>query len=1143
MIILPQKIYGNIVINEFQSSNSITIQDEDGEYSDWIELYNRGDHSFDLEGYGISDSYDNPFKWVFPKISLEPDSFMLIWASGKNRTSGFFTPKTLIEYESSWKYLDNGSNPGTNWHQLSYDDSSWPEGEALFGYGRPSEHNYRTVLNYGPDEGNKYPAYFFRKTFYIEDVSIIDKMVLTLQVDDGAVVYLNGEEVIRHNMPSGVITYQTYADVIVIYLDISQHTVPGNLITNGDNVLAVQVHQCNASSSDMAFDLKLETVAMNLHTNFSIKAEGEELLLTRPDGVIADEIPPLPVPRDNSYGRKPDGSDNLYYFEFPTPGKANLTEGYEKLISPPVFSIAGMQYKDPFYLNLTHPEDVTIRYTTNRSYPNEESTLEYNDSIFIDKTMVISARAYRPGSLPSPVVTNMYVRIAPNLQSFSSNLPLMILHQFDTYITSGDKTPAYLTLIDKDTDGRFGIQHEPAVQSRIMADIRGSSSQMFPKKMFGFHLVYENENNRDEALLGMPADHNWILYAPYSDKTLMRNVVSYALSKDTGHYSPRTRFVELFLHSGSGAVSSSHYHGVYVLVERIKLGEGRVNIHKISPGDNSEPEISGGYILKKDRFNEGEEGLLTTRGTHLAFVRPEESDITDLQKEWITDYLNQFENALFGTDFKDPENGYAAFIDVGTFIDFHLITELAKEIDGFRLSTFMHKDRGGKLKMGPVWDFNLSFGNADYNQAWMPEGWYYTQITQTQYLHGWYTRLFQDPAFMDSYKKRWWALRRGPFSAEYIINMIRDNADLLAESQVRNFSRWPTLGTYVWPNWFIGNTYEEEIDWMSEWTEARLEWIDQQLGPPPAIADTTLLNFWCFGTSLANDTPLESVDASYSVSGSGHIEFQSALTGYPFTSSHPNWRKASMERRNSPTDLNYRPEGNNGLDYNAGNMRGLQIKQPFTGDGGENILIFHVPSSGYKNLIFRFAVKDEGAADSILIDYSVTEENSDWISHGLDNSTFTLSSLYQLFELSLSGIPETNDNQNLKIRLRFNGANMDADDGNRVTFNNISLDGIAVNYQSINQDPEKPDIFQLFQNYPNPFNSYTRIEFYLPKAAHVSIDIFDVSGKKVGTLTDSYLNGGSHNITWNASGLTSGVYLYRMNTGGFVKTRKMLFIK
>jgi hypothetical protein len=203
------------------------------------------------------------------------------------------------------------------------------------------------------------------------------------------------------------------------------------------------------------------------------------------------------------------------------------------------------------------------------------------------------------GFIASESKTMIYSRIGENLQGFNSNLPLIIIHQFDTPITPGDRTPATAVFIDHNQGDSAFIPGEIALQSRIAANIRGFSSQSFPKKMFGFHMLDENDGNRNESLFGMPAEHNWILNAPYSDKTLMRNVIAYTTGQGFGRWAPRTQFVELFLHSGNGPVTNAHYHGVYVLVERIKWDNNRVNITKITPGDNSEPEISGGYILKE----------------------------------------------------------------------------------------------------------------------------------------------------------------------------------------------------------------------------------------------------------------------------------------------------------------------------------------------------------------------------------------------------------------------------------------------------------------------------------------------------------------------------------------------------------------
>jgi hypothetical protein len=210
-------------------------------------------------------------------------------------------------------------------------------------------------------------------------------------------------------------------------------------------------------------------------------------------------------------------------------------------------------------------------------------------------------------------------------------------------------------------------------------------------------------------------------------------------------------------------------------------------------------------------------------------------------------------------------------------------------------------------------------------------------------------------------------------------------------------------------------------------------------------AQTTLIHFWYFDGSIPNNTPLTGLDATYNITDEdAAIEYHSALAGYPFDSNHPDWRKASMERRNAPTQINYRPIANNGLPYNADLMRGIQIKQPFTGDGGENTMIFHLPTTGYEEIIFSFAAIDEGAAESLIIDYSL-QESPVWITDGMQQSVFPLSDNYLLFIVDFSpggsNISAAYDNPHFKIRIRFDGDNMDADVGDRVTFNNISLDG------------------------------------------------------------------------------------------------------
>ena len=214
-------------------------------------------------------------------------------------------------------------------------------------------------------------------------------------------------------------------------------------------------------------------------------------------------------------------------------------------------------------------------------------------------------------------------------------------------------------------------------------------------------------------------------------------------------------------------------------------------------------------------------------GQTLVYTDPNGFELSQQEKDWIRSFMNSFEAALYGSNFTDPVNGYARFIDVGSFIDHHIIVELAKNIDGFRLSTYMHIDHAGILHMGPVWDYDLSLGNANYLEGWIPTGWYNRQLGDPDYPY--WRRLFQDGEFKLRYADRWFELRRNLFTTDRLLQRIEDYAVLLNEPQARNFQRWAILGIYVWPNWFIAKTFREEIDWMKGWLADRVKWMDGQI--------------------------------------------------------------------------------------------------------------------------------------------------------------------------------------------------------------------------------------------------------------------------------------------------------------------------
>jgi len=577
-----------------------------------------------------------------------------------------------------------------------------------------------------------------------------------------------------------------------------------------------------------------------LHANFKLDAKGEEIGLFKSDGItMLDSIVFGEQASDISYGRYPDGTDNWRFFGSPSPAEENIGV-FDGFVAEVQFSRDGGLYNEPFSVTLaTETEDATIYYTLDSSEPYalgsrfNKGTV-YRGPISVNRTTYLKAIAIKTGWKSSDVVEQAYIFLDLSTSDFSSNLPIAVVDTLGKNINQTSQTLSFASFIDTTTNGRARLTDPTDFTGRAGINVRGKSSAGFPKKQYHFETWDEYDQDKDVSILGFPADSDWILQGPYSDKSLMRNFLTYKWSNNIGRYAVRTRYIEMFLNTNGGAISMNDYVGVYVFMEKIKRGADRVDIAELQPSDNAEPQISGGYIFKKDKPDPGETVFYTGRGLEVRVVEPKMVDITPEQADWLRNYLNEFESVLYGSNFMDPVNGYAKYIDAGSFIDIHILVELTKNIDGFRLSTYMFKDRGGKINMGPAWDYNLSLGNADYLQGWTPTGWYYTQVSSGDYP--WWPRLFEDPAFRQRYADRWFELRENLFATGQLLQDIDDTATLLDEAQARNFNKWRILGSSVWPNWFIADTYYEEINWMSSWLEQRLAWMDSQIGYDYAAA-------------------------------------------------------------------------------------------------------------------------------------------------------------------------------------------------------------------------------------------------------------------------------------------------------------------
>lgn len=426
-------------------------------------------------------------------------------------------------------------------------------------------------------------------------------------------------------------------------------------------------------------------------------------------------------------------------------------------------------------------------------------------------------------------------------QSFSSsNLPIIVINTNGVTIPNEPKITADMGIIYNGVGVRNNLTDpHNNYNGKIGIELRGSSSQMFPKKQFGIELRDAAGIGISASLLGMPSEEDWVLFAPYNDKSLMRDVLAYKLGRDLGRYAPRTRFCEVVL--------NGDYVGVYVLIEKIKRDDNRVKVAKLNPDEISGDDLTGGYIIKIDKESgSGNGGWSSTffppnrsgnQQIYYQYDYPSAADMVTEQRNYIRQYVNNFETSLMSATSADPVNGYAKYMDVDSFVDFFIMNEVSKNVDGYRLSTYLYKKKdsdGGKLHMGPLWDFNLGFGNANYCTQGNPEGWvtnFNTICSQDYWLIPfWWDKLYQDGAYRNKLAARWDYLRANQLETTRVLTFIDSVANVLnAESQQRNFQRWPVLDKYVWPNYYIGPTFGAEIIWLKNWVTSRLSWMDTNM--------------------------------------------------------------------------------------------------------------------------------------------------------------------------------------------------------------------------------------------------------------------------------------------------------------------------
>ena len=463
-------------------------------------------------------------------------------------------------------------------------------------------------------------------------------------------------------------------------------------------------------------------------------------------------------------------------------------------------------------------------------------------------TLVGMARAnswwdnYRPD--------NRYVRLN------ATNLPIVWLDVDGNYIDRYERITARMKVIHNgdgmlnyaDTLAHPGqnIDYEGYVALRY----RGSSSyNMSDKKPYSFRPLdkplEEGGEKKKVNILGMGKDNNWALLAPYADKSMMRDLLAFEVSRPWMEYTPQGRYCELFL--------DGTYYGVYILTEVVSKGKYRLNLD--DPGQSGD-SITGGYIMEVNR-TDGEVTYTSryhpvsnmgyrynNQFINFQYKSPDYEDMTPEQVSYINGRIDEMEAVLWSYR-PTGSTDYREYLDMQNFVDYQIAMELGHNVDAYRLSGKFFKRRDSedpRFKM-VLWDMNLAYGNADYYNAWRTDTWIYqnnntlNSAGDTQLIPFWWYKLNSDPEYTAALKSRWAQYRRSNLREDRIMATVDSLANVLTSNgaEQRNSQAWPRWGVYVWPNYYVADDFMDEVNWLKQWLIARIAWMDEQYGFDPSL--------------------------------------------------------------------------------------------------------------------------------------------------------------------------------------------------------------------------------------------------------------------------------------------------------------------
>lgn len=1145
--------------NELQGSNLETLLDEDGDSSDWIELYNSGPGDLDLTGFGLSDRANNPFRWTFPTCTIPADSTLLVFASGKDRGFWLAHWETLLDHHDLVRYRPGNVEPPADWREIAYDDSDWLEGPTSIGYGDGDDD---TVVHWS------IKTWYARKTFTVDDLSNIGAVAFHMDYDDGYVAYLNGVEISRGHMgdPGPPPPHDAFAESpreATLFLGNrpeSKFIFDNALLVAGENVLAVQVHNIDIDSQDLSM-IPFLTLGMHsppagaqglsetlfsqvpqLHANFEINPGSESLFLTAPGGQLIDQANLPAHSLDHSFGRYPDGTGPWFIHETPTPWMPNSDQGQAGYTEEPDFSVEGGFYSGGISVELeTESPLAEIHYTLDASDPHEGSPL-YQFPIAISETRVLRARAFQSGKAPSAIVTHSY------FFGEGSSLPIISLvtdppnlwdDEIGIYVLGNDyypgfpyyganfwqdwERPAHLEYFEPDGELGFatglGLKvHGGMTRAFDQKSLRLMARQGYGESHIDYPLFPEKDIDAFKRILLRNSGNDWCR-SMLRDGLIHRAVAS--SSVDRMAYEPAIVFL------------NGEYWGIHNLRERI-----------------------GKYFLEENHD-----------------VDPEAVDILEFRWEVV----------------EGDSTHYRAMLDY---------------IDTNGLSDPAHYDYIGTQmdleEFSDYWIFQVFFGNTDWPAGnvkfWRPrtaEGRWRWLLFDTDFGLGYWNnyafdtlswsmadngsgqnqpwstylirKLMENSEFERRFINRYADHLNTRFRAEILVDLTESLRATIEPEITRHQENW----SYSYESWQSDMAVVEEFVQLrpavarghlrlkfglsSEWT------LSLNVSPPgtgsvklEAIQVSEAWSGSYFMGVPVEVTAIPSAGFEFAAWSDAQIISDIALIDAAGDSSLVAFFQEAAGARVVINEINYNaPDESDPGDWVELHNHGSETVDIsgwiFTDDDVEHAFVIPqgatLAAGGYLVLceeLLQFETEFPGLAGVI------GDLGFGFSGGGEELSLFNSDSLLmdQVEYDDAPPWPLEADGFGPTLELIAAGSDNSLPGSWAASWINLGTPGEVNSVTSgTAADPELPSTLVFNEPWPNPFNPSISLRFGLPNSAKVNLAIFDLRGRRIARIVNTKLDAGYHEFTWNAQGRASGLYFARFQAGGKTQSKKLLLLK